>query len=201
MGYYSFSKTFQKFQLKDNKFHVLFHTKFLDVDYLVLEIYLHLFKHGKTSDSLKMTGVLACFNGFFYPNLVNSGFDRVYFGEKVSKCSCFVLIFTYNCGLPISFILNLYVSYLLFRFEFAVDVIPKFFGIMFTLFRHIILLMLDHFTGFLSHYISDPFILHQDIWIMCFHEPSPQPCLSFNHVSHIFVKRSFPTIFFKFGNS
>jgi len=42
MGYYSFSKTFQKFQLKDNKFHVLFHTKFLDVDYLVLEIYLHL---------------------------------------------------------------------------------------------------------------------------------------------------------------
>jgi len=132
----------------------------------------------------------------FYPNLVQQRVRSCILREKVSKCSCFVLIFTYNCGLPINFILNLYVSYLLFRFEFAVDVIPNFLGIMFTLFRHIILLMLDHFTGFLSHYISDPFILHQDIWIMCFHEPSPQPCLSFNHVSHIFVKRSFPTIFF-----
>jgi len=85
MGYYSFSKTFQKFQLKDNKFHVLFHTKFLDVDYLSGPgdlFTFNLFKHSKTSDSLKMTGVLDCFKGFFYPNLVQQRVRSCIFWRK-----------------------------------------------------------------------------------------------------------------------
>ena len=41
MGWHSFSTTFQNVLSKDNKFHVLFRTEYVDVEYLIVEIYLH----------------------------------------------------------------------------------------------------------------------------------------------------------------
>jgi len=130
--------------------------------------------------------------------LYSIGFYCVYFGEKVSKCSYFVLIFIYNCGLSINYIVNLYVFYLLFRFEFAIDVIPNFF---LGLCLHC-LDIISYCACLITLRDSCRSLLRTLLYSMNTSGlrvsiNSPQPCLSFNHISYIFVKRSFPIIFFQ----